>query len=282
MNIRVINLGEGGRSNKWIVNSIIYTLEQLKNHPRENIFVIGMLSSIDRQDLIVDKTSNEVQTDLDFEEFADPIFFTEKFSYRQYKWYNQRLENINIYDRDRKTGLLSLTNIDRNVESGYFFEKFAGLYYMYFHSNLLAFESTLTNILSLQSYCKLNECRYLIMTWQDIFYNTSYHPFFMVGQSFDPNDPTRVSLCDYRTMARRIDMYPEMRYLFNQIDFTEWWFNSTDRCETGGLADWCIENGPGLFGTTEDFIHPTASGNRKFAAQVLVPIICQKTGWGRP
>lgn len=278
-NIIVVNLGEGGRSNKWIANSIIYALEQLKTHPRENLFVVGMCSSVDRQDLIVDKFSNETHTGLDLAEFADPMFFTDGLSYRQYKWYKQVLDGDNKYDGKRRTGLLSMTNLEKNPDSQYFLEKFAGMYYKYFYTKLGLFENTLTSMISLQSYCKLNNIKYTIMTWQDIFYDTSLQPFFIIGQSYDPIDPKRSHLCKYHKMAKRIDVYPELRYLYDQLDFSNWWFNNTDRCATGGLADWCIENGPGLFGSTEDFIHPTVPGYKAFVERVLAPHVLQKTGW---
>ena len=275
-NVQLINLGEGGRSNKWIAQSLIYALEQLKDHPRENIFVIGMFSSVDRQDLFVDKHSNRFHKKLDFLDFADPVFFTEGFSYRQYKWYNHIIEGDSRYDPDRMTGLLSMTNLDKNSESEYVFEEFAGKYYTYFHNNFAAFDYTLQNIIALQNYCKLSNTNYLMLSWQDIFHDTSFDKFFIVGQTYDGN---QFNHCDYSTLMKRIDCYPELRYLYNQIDFSNWWFNDTERCSTGGLADWCIENGPGLFGSEKDNCHPTKPGYKEFARKVLAPLVTQKTGW---
>lgn len=273
---RIINVGEGGRSNKWIAQSLIYSLEQFKDHPRENLFVIGMCSSVDRQDLFVDKHSNKFHQRLNFTDFANPQFFTKGFSYRQYKWYNHLLEQDHSYDPDRMTGLLSMTNLDKLPESKHVFEEFAGKYYTYFHNNFGAFDYTLQNILSLQSYCKLNNVNYMMLTWQDIFHDTSFDPYYIIGQT---NNNQHTEYCDYSVLKKRIDCYSELRYIYNQIDFSQWWFNNTDRCDTGGLADWCIENGPGLFGSESNHCHPTKEGYRKFSAKILYPLILQKTGW---
>lgn len=278
-NIVSIRAGEAGRSNKWIMNSLIYTLEQLKDHPKENIFVTGILSSVDRQDLIVDKISNESHHRLNYEEFTDERFFSNLLSFRQYKWYSHVLSYDHTYEPKRKTGLLSMTNLNKNIDSEFFFEQFAGMYYKYFYTKLGVFENTLMSILSLQSYCKLNGIKYLIMPWQDIFYDTSFQPFFMVGQAFHPSYDKRTHICKYHKMEKRIDTYPELRYLYDQIDFENWWLNKTARCESGGMADWAIENGPGLFGTADDNIHLTDIGYHRFIDQVLVPLINQKTGW---
>ena len=286
-------MSEAGRSNKWITQSVIFTLETLKDHPSDKLLVVAQLSSVDRRDLVIDKTSNHFH-DKDFvmTDYALIKHMSGPFSARQFKWYSNRLNLDEKYDITRDKGLLSITNIRRDLpESKQNVEKFVGRYVEMFHTDFEQFEITLQNIISLQNYCKLRGINFCFVPWQDIFFDSTQTPYEetkFVGQSyFGYEHPDNVVL-DYSKLGQRIDKYPELRYLFEQIDFTNWMFSEIDDCPTGGIADWCLSRNTRdvqyfgrVFAPEQgrrgiDAVHPSDLGYQEFCDQKYLPYLKSK------
>lgn len=281
-NIKVIHVGEPGRSNKWITHSIMHTLSLFQDHPRDKIMAVAMLSSVDRKDLHINREVNEFQKTIDYYKFCDEEYFIDSRSYRLYKWYDDVINGSRrTFDPNDASGLLGITNIPKHKhESDVSLVNIAQAWMEYFYTESGEFEETLNNILSLQNYCKNTNVPVLFLSWQDIFYDTNsvdHGSGRFIGQKryFVGGEHTHSDLIfDYSKLEKRIDKYPQFKYLYDQIDFSKWWFSKSERCQTGGMADWLIERDETLFGGMEgDFCHPTKEGYIEFINRILNPLV---------
>lgn len=279
------HVGEPGRSNKWIGQSIMWKIDQVLNEdPDENIIAIANWSSVDRTELIVDKDSNKYHNEISFYDYTDPKYFTKDNSYRVFKWFdegNWTTDNKWEFPNDNKrNGLLSITNIRPDLHSEYAIENFSALYRKYFYNKIQQFEQTLISIVMLQHYCEQRGVLLLNCSWQDIWHDTSIDtfevPLSLAGQTrYLGKDHNMNQVLDtYEHLPLRIEQYPQFQYLYDQINFDNWYFNKTDRCKTGGVADWCVEN------NIEEYFydcHPTDAGWKAFCKQEFIPWVSHKT-----
>jgi len=280
------HVGEPGRSNKWISQSIIHQIDKIYKDMSQDepIIAIANWSSVDRTDLTVDKISNEYHKNLRFENYAHPDHINGNHSYRTFKWFG---EDTDGWDDSKESGLLSLTNINPKNDSKHDLEKWAALYRKYFYNKPQQFEQTLIGILLLQQYCQQKGILLLNCTWQDIWHDSSEDDFGTPGglggqtQIWDiENKPEgRKSwmvdkyIDNYNTLPLRIDKHPQYRYLYDQINFDNWYFYKSNRCQTGGVADWCVETNADKY--FKD-LHPTYEGWHGFATQEFYPWVHSK------
>lgn len=277
--LNMINAGEPGRGNKWIAYSLI---NQLEKNDKEISFVIANWTSIYRANLYIDKDTNNHHKNITFEEFADREHYSDFMSFRTFKWYDQG-QNLDSFKNDfsdeNRSGILSTTSIDPNLDSEFAIEQFVGMHDKYFHNQPEQFEETLASIVILQNYCKLNNIVLLNCTWQSIWHDLStVEHIKKSGQVYFNKDNNKNIIVDnYNDLTLLIDKYPQFRFLYNQIDFNDWYFYDSGRCSTGGVADWCIENDiDNYFGGMNDPYHPTDVGYEKFTEQEFLPWVLNK------
>jgi hypothetical protein len=275
--IRVINVGQPGRSNHWIAHSLIHALSHLKDHPRDRLLVVPCWTSIDRADLVIDRESNAFHARVDYYEFCDPKFFTGDNSWRLWQWPQHLYQPYQVH---RPTGLLSMTNIPRDPGSDHdhtAIVQLAQTWYKYIYSETGQWSSTLSNILLLQTYCQAHSLHLFNFAWQSIWHDTSSdHPATrFYGQfHYEPGNPTPDLIHQYHSLALRSEQHPELDYLYLQIDWTLWWEWFSHRCHKGGMADWVIDQDIAWFGGTPlDPTHPRGEGYRAFVDHVLLPRI---------
>lgn len=277
-NIVHVDVGEHGRPNKWISNSVIHALEKYKDC--DSKLVLVNWTGIERKHIYIDKKHNKFHKEtINFYEYTKPEHFSGKNNFRTYKWYEDIYAGEDyIHSDDKESGLLSITNLSANESSPHGIEKIAGLDQTYMYTMVERFEETLISILMLQQYCKLNNILCFNSTWQDIWHDLSpfIFPYSLHGQHYEKDDVTKNRICNYSNMPLRIDKYPQFRFLYNQIDFSDWYFNKLNNTETGGIADWCINKsineGKDYFGR----IHPTSEGYENFINLEYMPWLMEK------
>lgn len=272
------DVGEHGRPNKWISNSVIHALEKYKHY--DSKLVLVNWTGIERKHIYIDKKhSNFHKEKINFYEYTNPEYFSGGQSFRTYKWYDDVYAGRNyIHSDDKESGLLSITNIHADESSPHVIEKIVGIDQNYMYTMVERFEETLISILMLQHYCKLNNIPCFNSTWQDIWHEppSFTFPFSLFGQHYEKDDITNNRICNYNDMPLRIDRYPQFRYLYNQINFSNWYFSKVNNTETGGIADWCINKSISEGKDYFEKIHPTAEGYKHFIDIEFMPWLMEK------
>lgn len=250
-------MGQAGRSNTWIAQSVVWRLESGCDADPQ---VMVSWTSIDRRDLFIDRKDNFSHSDIRFELYADPRYYTQAVSFRQYQWFDQKDQEQ--FDPYRDRGLLSLTNLVSDADSDWMLERICGVYHRYIQTEIASWSLFLQSVLMVQNYCQIRRIPYLFIPWQDLHHSTS-QGYWQVGQ-------TRGNLVeDYANLAFRPYIFPELTYLYNQIDWSRWCFVHTRNTVYGGIADFAIDRG--LFGLGDDGGHPSDQGYRDFFTEVVLP-----------
>ena len=127
------------------------------------------------------------------------------------------------------------------------------MYISNFHNEELQFIQTLENILRIQWYCKAHNLKLVNMCWQDIF----------TGQNNqDGNNSKKIG-------DLIINKYENAVHLWEQVDWSTWWFHHSPKQEWGnqygGLKEWCIDNGYEQFPGS----HPTTEAQQHFAKEIV-------------
>lgn len=249
-------MGQAGRSNTWIADSTIWALS---THKFPNPQVLVSWTSIDRRDIFIDRTHNRCHNDIRFELYADPRYYTQSVSFRQYQWFDQKDQDG--FDPHRDRGLLSLTNLESDADSDWMLERICGVYHRYIQTEIDSWSLFLQSVLKVQNYCEIRNIPYLFIPWQDLHHSTS-HDYWQVGQ-------TRGNLVkDYADLAFRPNIFPELDYLYGQVDWSKWCFVNSRNTTFGGIADFAIDRG--LFGLGDDGGHPSGQGYRDFFTEVVL------------
>ena len=180
----------------------------------------------------------------------------------------------NDFDDSKRSGILSTTSITPDIDSKYAIEQIVGVYDKYFRNQPERFEETLASIVMLQNYCKLNNIVLLNCTWQDVWHDiSSVENVHISGQKYFSENHNKNGIVEnYSNLPLLIDKYPQFRFFYDQIDFNDWYFYKSDKCLTGGVADWCIDTDlENYFGGLDDPYHPTQLGYEKFVEKELAP-----------
>ena len=250
--IEFINLGQAGRSNHWISHSVQWYLEQRRP---SSCLVLVSWTSIDRRDILIDGNLNSTHSSINYEQYSDPKYFTGRFRFRLPQWYDQQ-EDI------QPIGLLSLTNLVSDPDSNWVLERIAGNYHKYIQNERQSWQSSLISWVLLEQYCRSRKYTYISTVWQDVFHSTSKE-YFQRGQSVSN------VIADYRQLECRNQKFPELSYLFNQLNLANWRFCASRHSHYAGIADWAIDRG--LFGNPEygDNEHPSPQGYQRYYKEIL-------------
>jgi len=140
-----------------------------------------------------------------------------------------------------------------------------------------AFLETLENILRVQWYMKSKNIRYKMFSGWDIFTDgTSGKKGHNIGD-FTVNSGDQFSLDgNYNSKSNTLlkENCKWFGYLFDMIDWENYWTYNSDKIKFGGLTQWTIENTPKqLWFRAKGDHHPTNAGHRQFAKKILMEII---------
>lgn len=119
----------------------------------------------------------------------------------------------------------------------------------------------LNNIINLQTYLKSNQISYNFVPMQsqfsgwDIDSNYMHVHKYTLNQNkpaYFYNDKLRINnnfkeTLNINSADDLIEVFPQFKYLINQIDFNHWWFHTSDFYRYGGIDEYALDN-YGLYG----------------------------------
>lgn len=213
------HLGMGGCGNDIIARKAIYGCKQaLETHQPDDIMLIVMWSGLARKAFLTDNRNNIVKA-IDVKEVMN------------HPMQGSTLDNVEL---------------GRNVPAWVWFNPGTELYgpqrwYLLYDNDYQQLESTLWNMLAVQSFCAQHNIKYFWMTMN--------------------NDMEE-------TMGRLDKTVQNLHsdYLFELLD-------KTNRIHPIGMYEWTLWNR--MKGFQEDGFHPTVESHKKFVEQVMLPFFEQ-------
>lgn len=235
--IWVENTAEMASGNSLIYRNLIAGIERLKK-TNKTITVAVMWSNPNRFELLIDREKQEFKSM--YNDFKESTTFT-----------NQILGQGTIYTHVVENWLKSGGGFGLWQHKNMYANKLHEIYLKYIHSEKLQFLKTLENIVHLQQYCELNNIPLINFTWENIFLGVSD-----IGGSNIEQDKSN--------LLAYIDSIPTAKYLYDMINWENWWFQG----EYGGLKEYCIESGYEYTNGN----HPCTDCQLDFAMNIVYPL----------
>ena len=140
-----------------------------------------------------------------------------------------------------------------------------------------AFLETLENMLRVQWYLKSKNIKYKMFNGWDIFTDGSLKEKFFDVADLTVNGVDQFSTDgNYTNVSQPLlkDNCKWFGYLFDMIDWENFWTYESDKIKFGGLTQWVCDNLPkDLWFREPGDQHPTNAGHREFARKVLLEFL---------
>jgi hypothetical protein len=238
--IWVENVAEMASGNGLIYRNLINTLE-LQRKLTKDLTVAVMWSNPNRFEVLIDKTMPEFKSMYrDLHTGTGTTIFT-----------NRVLNNNLIGTHDYANWLKSGGGFGIWQHENRYANDIHKNFLKYIHSEAQQWHQTLEYIVHLQQYCELHKIPIINFTWENIMQGAND----IQGSNID-EDKSKLALNQLN--------YPTSKYLWNMINWDNWWFHG----EYGGLKEYCIDSGyPYLNGN-----HPCTDCQLNFAMDIVYPL----------
>ena len=298
-----IEIGCASQSSDWAYDSVIYTLETLRTLgvKSENIYCFVEWTQIERVTITQPTILHEFfNTNISKEKMFNEHFYIKSNVENSNSILNKIYEVMNVRMLQDVHNIMSIENLwylnpahtDKND-----ILKFDNIDLEYAYKEMLEYElripmetrvkSYLNNIINLQTYLKNNQISYNFVPMQSQFSGWDFDSNYMHVHKYtlNQNRPAHVYNNKLKINNRfketlnithaddLVEVFPQFKYLINQIDFTNWWFHKSDFYRYGGIDEYALET-YGLYGylTTEYDI-------RTILSEIDVTHICASFGY---
>ncbi len=275
-NLIFIEIGCASQSSEWAYDSIIYAVNKLFEIgiKSENIYCFVEWTQIER----ISITHPTI-----LHEFFNTNGWKEKLN--KHFYIKSNVPNCNtiidgLYDLMNVRMLQDVHNV-MSIENVWYINpthtdktdilKFDNIDLEIAYNEMLEYElrvpietrvkSYLTNILNLQTYLKNNQISYNFVSMQSQFSGWDIDSNYMHVHKYtlNQNRPAYVHTNKLKINNRfketlninsaddLVEVFPQFKYLINQIDFNNWWFHKSDFYRYGGIDEYALET-YGLYG----------------------------------
>ena len=284
-----------GAGNTLISRGAMYRVNKLLSEgvDKKDINVLIMWSGIDRKDIAWSKLYNEES----FQSLIKP--HTNPIEAKKHNWFLDSY--YDDWDEDVEGNIIDEFDYIIHTKLGFHLEFLKSMGNLsivdimktqvkYFHDESESFLNTLESIVNVQNYLKVNDVKYTMSCWQNIFndytfkvpngYNEqgnvlSPYEIFTLGWMEDKRwsdklrwpDNIKTKLSKDSQLLK--DKYPRTSYMWDLIDWDNWWFYEDDQVEKGGLAEWVVLGEKHLWGCEKDPAHPTEYSHSQFNEKVV-------------
>jgi hypothetical protein len=301
-NLIFIEIGCASQSSDWAYDSIIYVVNKLFEIgiKSENIYCFVEWTQIERISIAHPTILHEFFNTHTWKEKLNEHFYiksnvenSNSIIDKLYDVMNVRiLQDVHNVMSIEKLWYINPTHIDKND-----ILKFDNIDLEYAYKEMLEYElripmeirvkSYLNNIINLQTYLKNNQISYNFVPMQSQFSGWDIDSNYMHVHKYTLNQNRPVHVYNNKLKINNkfketlninsaddlVEVFPQFKYLINQIDFTNWWFHKSDFYRYGGIDEYALET-YGLYGylTTEYDI-------RTIMSEIDVSHICASFGY---
>mgnify|MGYP003112059156 CR=1 FL=1 len=285
-----------GAGNKLISRGAMYRVSKLLNEGvnRNDIIVLVMWSGIDRKDIAWSRLhDNET-----FNSLISP--HKNEAEALKHNWFIDSYQDKLIQNKE---GNIVDEGIDYLIHSklGFhlnFLENMGNptivdimkTHIKYFHDKSESFLNTLESIVTLQNYLKSEGIKYTMSCWQNIFNDYNFevpNEYYEGGNILSPYEIFTMGWMEDKKWSDKLkwpkeiktklskdsqllkDKYPRTSYMWDMIDWDDWWFYQDEQVEMGGLAEWVVLGERHLWGCENDPAHPTEYSHSQFTEKVV-------------
>ena len=255
-NMTLHNVSMSGSGNHIISTFLIKKVEEIINSgvKKDDIFVVVQWSGIFRFDRIVEKTL--LDDDKSFDQ--RPVYIA-----------NRATKEEHFLPPSDTTNNWVMCAGARNEGI------WPAMYYL--TSKEQAFLETLENILRVQWYLKSNGIDYKMFTGWDIFTDgTPKKKSIFLSLDAVVNSGNQFTNNNYENIHHELlkNNCKWFGYLFDLIDWNNFWTYNDEKIKYGGLTQWVKANLPkNIWFCAPGDQHPSADAHRHFAEKVLMEII---------
>ncbi len=252
-----IGLGLPSQSSEWISDSIQYTITKLLNKgvSSENIYCFAEWTQYDR---VANTTENFIKLDelstSNLAHLNSNLIISEIFNELDIKFLND-LQGVGIigdcpYINSPSILSSQIENVF-GIDGKLMHEKHFEIHKK--TTNVSLIKRYLSNIISLQNFLKSNDIKYNFCNMQSEFHGwvksgfeyqqkikkeTKYHKYYVDNRS---NIVENLNYDNTKSLGIHItEAYPQIRHLYNLIDFTHYWFYNNDEYRFGGIDEYFL------------------------------------------
>ncbi len=158
------------------------------------------------------------------------------------------VHTVNFIDTDKK-GFWYLTGgyNDTNILSDVIPTEFLRTYLPFYNNKVNSYNRFFKDVLLLQSYCKLNDIKWISFFMNDSFTQNYYelgNTYQRVDKKFSIGEDLLVKKNLHNNTQQKCiwDENDNLSYLKEMIDFNNFWFYEADDFKFGGMYEWTIRN----------------------------------------
>jgi hypothetical protein len=158
------------------------------------------------------------------------------------------VHTVNFIDTDKK-GFWYLTGgyNDTNILSDVIPTEFLRTYLPFYNNKVNSYNRFFKDVLLLQSYCKLNDIKWISFFMNDSFTQNYYelgNTYQKVDKKFSIGEDLLVKKNLHNNTQQKCiwDENDNLSYLKEMIDFNNFWFYEADDFKFGGMYEWTIRN----------------------------------------